>query len=321
MDNQLNPGRRTTLFAGGTVFFGSFLRQSGLQIGVLKVPSTGNHNGTGTLPANEIQSILRADGSVTNGVLSIDMSRNDIENARGPGGLPWKPSFELDHELYFQMIGPNRAIFNGELTLLASETNPVIDHILRAGLVFQSFHQHFFDEQPQTWHIHLRGTGNPLALARAVADVIAATATPLPQSSPAHPTSPLDAEMLGKILGGDAEVREEGVVQVTVNRKEQIFLGGTAVKSELGVSHTINFEPLGDGRAVVAPDFALIAPEINPLMASQRKEGFAVHCLYHQETAESPQLYFSHQLAVGDAYALARAIRHSLEHTNTAFKA
>jgi hypothetical protein len=218
------------------------------------------------------------------------------------------------------MIGATRAIFNGELSLLDRETNPVIDRILRNRLVLQAFHQHFFDENPQLWHIHFRGTGAPLLLASAVADVIGATGTPLPQSSPPHPSSRLDAELLGKILGGDAEVMEEGVVEVSVNRKEQIILGGIAVKSELGVNHTIAFEPLSDGRAVVAPDFALIASEVNPVMESQRRQGFTVHCLYNQETAESPQLYFSHQLAVGDAYELARAIRRSLEKTNTEFK-
>jgi hypothetical protein len=153
-----------------------------------------------------------------------------------------------------------------------------------------------------------------------VANVIAATGTPLPQSSPPHPSSPLDEQRLARILGGDAEVHEQGVVEVSVNRREQIVLGGIPVKSELGVNHTIAFEPLGDGRAAVAPDFALIASEVNPVMELQRREGFTVHCLYNQETAESPQLYFSHQLAVGDPYQLARAIRRSLERTNTHFK-
>ncbi|MGZ5198455.1 MAG: DUF1259 domain-containing protein [Telluria sp.] len=323
MDKQLDPGRRQTLLAGGTVFFGSFLRQGDAQVGLLIVKGDGaSHRtgtGTGTLPVKQIEDILRTGGKVNNGVLSIDQNRNDLDNVTGPGGLPWKPAFEIRNQLYFQMIGPNRAIFNGELSLLEQEINPVIDRIVHNRLQFQGLHQHFFDEHPQLWHIHVRGTGAPLALADAVANVVAATGTPLPQSSPAHPTSPLDAGMLGKILGGDAEVRAQGVVEVSVNRKNQIVLGAIAVKPELGVNHTIAFEPLGDGRAVVAPDFALVASEINAVMASQRRQGFTVHCLYNQETAESPQLYFSHQLAVGDAYVLAQAIRRSLENTNTAF--
>jgi hypothetical protein len=330
MDKELDQARRHTLLAGGTLFAGTVLgsaaqaqetMQGGSSAGSnANSSSNSNNSNPNSLPVRQIEQILRADGKVTNGVLSIDMDRDDLGNVTGPGGVPFKPSFEIDHKLFFQMIGANRAIFNGELALLARETNPVIDRIVRNGLVFQAFHQHFFNLNPQLWHIHLRGTGHPIALARAVANVIAATGTPLPQSSPQHPSSPLDEQRLARILGGDAEVHEQGVVEVSVNRREQIVLGGIPVKSELGVNHTIAFEPLGDGRAAVAPDFALIASEVNPVMELQRREGFTVHCLYNQETAESPQLYFSHQLAVGDPYQLARAIRRSLERTNTHFK-
>jgi hypothetical protein len=137
---------------------------------------------------------------------------------------------------------------------------------------------------------------------------------------PAHPSTPLDANLLGKILGGEAEIGEEGVVHVMVSRRDQIVLGGVPVESELGVEHNIAFEPLSNGRTAVAPDFALTASEVNPVMAITRKYGFAVHCLYNQETAERPQLYFSHQLAVGDAYELARVIRRALEKTNTSLQ-
>ena len=76
-----------------------------------------------------------------------------------------------------------------------------------------------------------------------------------------------------------------------------------------------------DGKAnAVAPDFTLIASEINPLVKLMREQGFTIHCLCNQETAESPQSYFSHQLAVGDAYDSARKIRKGLERTNAKFK-
>ena len=40
-------------------------------------------------------------------------------------------------------------------------------------------------------------------------------------------------------------------------------------------------------------------------------------CLDNQETAEHPQLYFSHQLKSGDAYQLAHEIRLGLNHTRS----
>lgn len=129
----------------------------------------------------------------------------------------------------------------------------MIDRILSNGLVFQAFHQHFFDLKPQLWHVHVRGTGTPL-----------------------------DADLLANILGGEVEVGEEGAVHVSVPRREQIILARVPVASGPGVEHTIAFEPLGSGRTAVAPDFALTAADVNPVMAITRKYGFTVHCLYNQ---------------------------------------
>lgn len=316
---ELDPGRRHTLLTGGRMMAGLIAANTAGAALAAAQDQSSSQSGA-RLPVKEMEQILRTQGTVTNGVLDIMQDRNDLNNVIGPGGIPWKPSFQIYNEFHFQPLREGRAIMNGEMSLLAAETNPVIDRILSSGLVFQAFHQHFFDLNPQLWHIHLRGIGNPLALARAVANVVAATGTPLPQTRPVNPTTPLDTHRLEQILGGTAEVEEDGVVIVSVSRKENIVLDGVHIKPELGVQHTINFEPLGDGKAAVAPDYALIAAEINPVMAVARKHGFAVHCLYNQETAEFPQLYFSHQLAVGDAYALARAIRMALEKTNTEFQ-
>jgi hypothetical protein len=318
-DFKLDQGRRRTLVTGGTLLAGLIGRQAlAGQAATSQAPSN-SVRARDTLPVREMEMILRSQGTVREGVLSIEQDRNDLDNVVGPGGIPWEPSFQIQNELHFQAIGSGRAIFNGELALLDQETNPVIDRIVANGLVFQAFHQHFFDLKPQLWHIHFRGTGAPLDLARAVANVVAATGTPLPQTMPAHPTSPLNAELLEDILGGEAQIDEHGVVHVTVPRREQIILAGVPVRSEMGVEHNIGFEPLGGNRTAVGPDFALTASEVDPVMAFTRKYGFTVHCLYNQETAERRQLYFSHQLAVGDAYDLARVIRRALEKTNTRF--
>jgi hypothetical protein len=55
-----------------------------------------------------------------------------------------------------------------------------------------------------------------------------------------------------------------------------------------------------------------------PVIRTRRGQGSLVGCLYNQETAESPQLCFSHQLEKGDAYALAHEIRRGLDHTHSA---
>lgn len=271
--------------------------------------------GNGQLPVTQIENIMQTTGTVMDSVLTIELDRDDL-HVTGPHGLLWKPAFEVNHMFYFQPLPEGRAFLNAEMALLPSETNPVIDIILANGLIFQAFHQHFFDLTPQMFHIHLRGFGDPLHLAQAAIDVVKATATPLPQMQPSNPTTPLPASQLASILGGTAQVGGAGVVTVSIPRADTIILDGIPLKPEMGVSVTVEFEPLPGGIAACAPDYALIASEINPALGVSRALGFTVHCLYNQETAEKPQLYFSHNLATGDPIDLAHRVSRVLDKIN-----
>lgn len=324
-----SPGRRSALLAGSGLAALSALNfpllasaaDTAKKENEGRRPAEGQSSTDGQdLPIKQMEEILRSDGHFNDGVLSFSQDRKDL-HVTGPGGIVFKPAWEVNHEFAFQSLGKDKAIVNGELSLLSKEANPIIDQFIKQGLAFQAFHQHFFDLSPQIFHMHFRGIGKPLDLARAVAAVVAVTATPLPQKSAADPKTPLDKDKLAKILGGSAEVGDDGVVTVSVARKETIVLDGVALKSDTGVSHTVAFQPLEAGKGTaVAPDFALIASEINPVIQLMREQGFTIHCLYNQETAENPQLYFSHQLALGDAYDLARKVRKGLERTNAKFK-
>ncbi len=272
----------------------------------------------GGLPADRIQKIVQAEGTVTDGVLSIDLSRDDIGDVQGPLGVTFTPAFEVDGTLTFQPLKGGRAFFNGDLALKAEETNRVIDAILANGLVFQAFHQHYDQMKPQIWFIHWRGTGEALHLARAVHNVLKATSIPLPQTMPKHPTTPLDADRLGKILGGDAMVGEEGVVSVEVTRTDTIHIDKIRVSPEANISTMVEFKPLDrhGATAAAAPDFSMTSQEVEPVIRLMRHLDWHVGCLYNQETSERPQLYFAHMLKKGDPYELAREIRKGLDRTN-----
>jgi hypothetical protein len=272
----------------------------------------------GKLPADQIQHIVQAEGTVTNGVLSIDVARNDIGDVQGPRGVRFTPAFEINGTLTFQPLRGGRAFFNGDLALKAEETNRVIDAIIANGLTFQAFHQHYDQMDPQIWFIHWRGTGAALHVARAVRKVLAATSTPLPQTMPKHPRTPLNPDRLGKILHGDAMIGDEGVVTVEVPREDDIHIDGIRVSPEANISTAVEFKPLDRHGAVaaVAPDFSMTSHEVQPVVALMRRRGWHIGCLYNQETNERPQLYFSHMVKNGDPYKLAREIRAGLDRTH-----
>ncbi len=276
------------------------------------------------LDAKLFERILRAPAKDADGVVTVSIGRNDIDHATAPGGVmkdsmrvPFNTAFELGGEMVFQRVGDGRAMLNGDFVFLADEINPAIDAMLLHGLELQALHQHYFDVRPMVWFMHFRGVGTPEALARAGAAVVAATATKLPQTDPGKQRSPLPKDAIGKILGADAEVAEHGVLQIVVPRTDVITLGGMAVKPHLNVSSNISMQPLDGGMAAAAPDFAMKSSEVHPVIATMRRHGWAVHCLYNQETAETPQLYFAHMMKTGDPIALAREMRDGLDQTAT----
>ncbi len=272
---------------------------------------------SGTIPVKEIQAIVGAEGSVSKGVLSIDVSRDDLGTVHGPRGVEFDGSFELDGMLNFQPLGHGLAFFNGCLALHEREVQHTVDTIMAGGLTFQALHQHFIGMSPQIWFVHWRGVAAPTVLARAVRAVLKSTAIKLPQTMPKKPTSPLDAKRLGKILHGEAMIGDEGVVTIDVSRTDRIAIGDVVVSPQTGISTNISIKPTDKaGRtAAAAPDFSMSASEVQPVISLMRKQGWFLGCLYNQETAEKPQLYFSHMVKTGDPYALAAEIRLGLDKT------
>ncbi|MFF0521916.1 DUF1259 domain-containing protein [Actinomadura nitritigenes] len=281
-------------------------------------PNAGAHTriATDRLPVKKIEKILQADGHVSSsGVLEVDIDRTDLHVTGGQPRVRFKDGFQIQHELFFQSLGHGKAILNGDLALKSQEIQPVIDAFIAHGITFQAQHQHLYDLRPMVWFLHFRAIGNPLRLAGAIRAVIGVTSTPLPQHSPPTPQTPLPTRKLAKILGGDATVGENGIVTVTVPRTDRIRLGGVIVSPDLGVSTSVQFQPLPGGKAAVVPDFSMTSNETQPVITVMRHKHWQVGCLYNQETAEHPQLFFSHMFRVGDPVALAVQVREGLDRT------
>lgn len=314
--------RRTAIGLGGGVALGGMLAGSPVAATAATAAAAAVKKRplkqAGKLPAKQIQEIVQAEGSVSKGVLSIDISRDEIGGGKvkGPLGVEFSGAFEVNGTLTFQPLEGGLAFFNGDIPLLPRETQPFIDAVIANGLTFQAFHMHYIEMDPQVWFIHWRGVGEPAALAQAVRNSLRATGTKLPQKMPSKPKTPLEADRLGKILHGDAQVGDQGVVTVNVDRRDRIVIGDVVASSEANVMTEIQIKPVGKrGEAWVAPDFSLTGTEAQRVVAHMRSLGWFVSCLYNQETSESPQLYFSHMLKRGDAYTLAAEVRQGLNLT------
>lgn len=289
-------------------------RRRGHQAGTkTKTPKS-----TGTLPTNAIENVLDVKGTMINGVLSVGIDRTDINNVT-IGSVPIKPSFQINGEIDFQPLGHGQAFMNGDLPFKPSELDPAISAMIANHITFQAEHQHMYDFSPSVWFMHFRAKGDAVQIAREMRKVLATTSTPLPQSPPSNPTTPLDKTRLQSILHGyDAEVGSDGVVTVYVARRNPIFIDGVKVNPATNIATNVAFEPLNSTgtQAAVIPDFAMQANEINGLVGTMRSMNWDIGCLYNQETNEHPQLFFSHEFKTGDPYQLAQEVRDGLNQTN-----
>lgn len=306
--------RRRTVIGGLT---GGIVASSVLLPTAHADSDTGSHD----LPVKEIEHIMQASGKMRHGVLTISMNRTDLKSYL-PGNIPITPAELLNSAFYFQSVSGGKAFMNGNVCVTLSEIQPFITALIKNGLTVQAFHQHLPDMKPMYWFIHFRGEGPPKALAQAIRDAVGATAQKLPQYSPKHQPTPFDKKKLEDIVGGHATVGSSGVITVSVDRAEQMHLGGVRIHRGLGVAATIAFQPLDPHgtRALAIPDFAMIAPEVDNVFKVMQAQGFYIGCLYNQETDEQPQLYFSHMWATGDVYDLAKKIRKGLDQTKSKFK-
>ncbi len=312
-------------FAGGLIAMGATPLHAAIKGSAFSgqpLQAGAADNGSSALPVSEIEDIIQGQGTVSNGVLNIQLDRDDLHVVNAQG-IPFKGAWEINDELYFQSIGSNRAIFNGNLAVVAGETSPVINRILSSGLVLQGYHQHYITLNPNIWFIHFRGVGDPRSLAEKVHYVIKATSAPLPQTMPSNPKTPLDAKRLGEILGGTAMVGSQGVVSVDVPRKEKVTLGGVSVQSDLGILNEFAFEPLGNdssgNNTVVGAQFVMLQSEVDRVFKVLKGYGFSTECLYNQETDENPQFFYNHAELTGNAYNRAYQLREALNLTNAMF--
>ncbi|MEU2739177.1 DUF1259 domain-containing protein [Streptomyces sp. NPDC007095] len=83
-----------------------------------------------------------------------------------------------------------------------------------------------------------------------------------------------------------------------------------------GSTASVNFQPLGGGRAALSGDPVMIGKEVRPALVALPRGGVELVERYHHNRTDEPRLFFVHYWAVGDAVTLAKAIRRAVDTTN-----
>ena len=252
----------------------------------------------------------RSGTSLPGGVYKVSFPRSDLEVVAD--GVHVKPGLALGSWAAFLESG----MVMGDLVLLESEVNDVIDVLQAGGIEQSALHNHLTGEQPHVMYLHFDAHGDVVAIARTLRAALEKTNTPMVPPAASMPASiDLPTADLDRIIGASGKAAG-GVWQFSVARGERI----TALKMELppaaGVATAINFQPTGNGRAAISGDFVMTAGEVNKVIRALRRGNIKITALHSHMLDESPRLFFMHFWANDDAVALAKTLRAALDVMN-----
>jgi hypothetical protein len=86
----------------------------------------------------------------------------------------------------------------------------------------------------------------------------------------------------------------------------------------LGGAESINFQPLGGGKAAITGDFILIAKEVDPVMRALRSHGIDVTALHNHMLDDEPRMFFMHFWAHDDLPKLLVGLKAALSNVAVA---
>jgi hypothetical protein len=232
-------------------------------------------------------------------------------------GVTIKPALALGGWVAFKPMHGG-AMVMGDLVMLESEINPVMLKMIEGGLDITAVHNHLLRASPATFYMHIAGHGDPVKLATASREGLAASKTPgvLPTPATSPPTVDLDTAQLDQIIGVKGQANG-GIYQFNVPRRDPVSMDGMAMTppAPMGVAIGINFQPTGDGKAAITGDFVMISEEVNPVIKALRASGIEVTALHSHMLDEQPRLFFMHFWANDDAIKLAKGLRAALDKT------
>ncbi len=247
------------------------------------------------------------------GVWKYDLTRDDLHVKLN--GAEIKPELALDGWLTFQNR-PQKTRVMGELVLTADEVNPVIAKLHEGGVHVMALHNHLIGESPEVMYLHIMSEGEPLAVARAVQSALVLTKLPQHESEQKESLQGLDVAQIQRIIGGEKET-SGSVLELTVGRRDRITDLGAPIPPAMEVESEAKFQSTGNGQALMYGEIVLTASEVAPVLRSLEQNGIKIMAVHNHMLTEQPRIFFVHCLGQGDAIKLARAMRATLDLTNS----
>ncbi|MGE0451483.1 MAG: DUF1259 domain-containing protein [Vicinamibacterales bacterium] len=257
------------------------------------------------------RAIGRAGQNQAGDVYRVSFPRSDLDVS--VGNVKVRPGLALGSWAAFKSTGA-AAIAHGDLVLTDAEINPVISALQEHGFEITALHNHLANASRSVMYLHFWGHGTATELASAVRDALTHTRTPLGPLSPPAPVAAPDfpSDQFQAVIGLRGAVNG-GVLGLAQPRPETIQMMGVTLPPSMGMSTAINVQAAGEGRVAATGDFVMLADEVNPVAKALRQHGIAITALHNHMLHGSPELYFMHFWAEGDASTVATGLKAALD--------
>jgi hypothetical protein len=250
-------------------------------------------------------------GDFKDGVLKVNIPRNDLQVTIGQRPAP--TPFGFGGWIALTKGEGGHEVLMGDLVLTDDEVNPVMSAVLDNGLDVTALHNHFFQEQPRIFYMHVHGTGSAADLARRVRPAIdlidRAAQRTRPSPAPASTSAgTLDTAALATIIGHQGE-QSGPVYKITIGRPDiDVREHGAVINARMGLNTWAAFAGT-DADAMVAGDVAMLEHEVTPVLKALRAGGLDIVAIHHHMTEVQPAVIFLHYYGTGPAARLAEGVR------------
>lgn len=263
----------------------------------------------------QVLTTLGKQGDFKANVLKVNIPRNDLNVT--VAGVKTPTPFGFGGWVAMTKGSGDMNVLMGDLVLTQNEVNSVMSALLDNGLEVSALHNHFFQDEPHIFYMHVHGHGTPADLARQLKpalDLIGRTA-PRPASTsgtaPAASGAKLDSAKIAQIVGTPGEQSGE-VYKITIGRDDlKLTEMGAPINARMGLNTWAAFVGTNEN-AAIAGDVAMLASEVTPVLKALRKNGLDVVAIHHHMTKTEPTIFFLHYWGTGPAEKLASGFRAAL---------
>lgn len=231
-------------------------------------------------------------------------------------GIRINSALALGTQVSFVRYADHSTLLMGDAVVTERELQHFGDVLQEHGIMQTAVHRHLLAHEPDVRWVHLHAHGHdPVTVARGLRAAFDRTGTPPPEPMTSSPPVDLDTAAIDAAVGvkgaTDGEIHKCAYV-----RRETVTDGSVILPPGLGATTSVNFQPLGGGRAALSGDLVVIAEEVQPVLVALRRGGVELTAVHRHNPTDEPRLFFVHYWAVGDAVSLAKAIRRAVDATN-----